>query len=146
MKRDSSLMKTALDSNVISAIFGLEPPSDALIQLLGRVRLEGALVICGAVYAEIHAIPRMTPGLLAEFLADIGIAVEAQTGFEDWRVTGNVFAQYAVRRRKTGDGVAKRLLADFIIGTHAATHCDRLLTLDPTRYKQGFPALTLLEV
>lgn len=139
-------MKTALDSNIISAIVGLEPPSEALIRRLGHLRLEGALVICGAVYAEIHAIPRMTPALLSEFLNDTRIAVEAQTSLEDWGVTGNVFAQYAVRRRKTSDGVAKRLLADFIIGTHATTHCDRLLTLDPTRYKQGFPALTLLEV
>ena len=72
-------MKTALDSNIISAIFGLEQSSDALIELLGSLRLEGALVICGAVYAEIHAIPRMTPTLLAEFLADTGIAIEAQT-------------------------------------------------------------------
>ncbi len=139
-------MKTALDSNIISAIFGLEPPSAALIGLLGRLRLEGALVICGAVYAEIHAIPRMNPALLSEFLSDTGIAIEAQTSLEDWRLTGSVFAQYAVRRRKNGDGAAKRLLADFIIGTHAASHCDRLLTLDPQRYKQGFPALTLLEI
>lgn len=139
-------MKTALDSNIISAIVGLEPPSAALIESLGRLRLEGALVICGAVYAEIHAIPHMTPALLNEFLNDTGIAIEAQTSLEDWRLTGNVFAQYAVRRRKNGDGIAKRLLADFIIGTHAATHCDRLLTLDPQRYKQGFPALTLLEI
>ena len=139
-------MKTALDSNIISAIFGLEQSSDALIELLGSLRLEGALVICGAVYAEIHAIPRMTPTLLAEFLADTGIAIEAQTSLEDWRFSGRVFAEYAFRRRKSGDGAAKRSLADFIIGTHAATHCDRLLTLDPQRYRQGFPALTLLEV
>ena len=139
-------MKTALDSNIISAIFNLEPPSETLIELMGRLRLEGALVICGAVYAEIHAIPRMTPALLIEFLSDTGIAIEPQTSLEDWRVTGSAFTQYAVRRRKSGDGAAKRLLADFIIGTHAATHCDRLLTLDPTRYKQGSPALTLLEV
>jgi predicted nucleic acid-binding protein len=136
-------VKTAIDSNILSAVFCLEPASPALIALLGRLRLEGALVICGAVYAEVHAIPGMTSKLLEEFLKDTGIAVEANHHLEDWRVTGQAFA---VRRRKDGDGQGKRLLADFIVGAHAAGHCDQLLTLDPKRYSQSFPGLTLLEV
>ena len=103
-------------------------------------------MICGAVYAEIHAIPGITAKLLADFLEDTGIAVEPQINLQDWQVTGRVFAAYATRRRKHGDGQSKRLLADFIIGTHAAQHCDRLLTLDPKRYSQGFPNLKLLTV
>ncbi len=139
-------MKTAIDFNVLSAVFCLEPVSPALIALLGRLRLEGMLVVCGAVYAEVHAIPGITPKLLEEFLKDTGIAVEATHHLESWRVTGQAFAAYAVRRRKDGDGQGKRLLADFIVGAHAAGHCDQLLTLDPKRYSQSLPALTLLEV
>jgi predicted nucleic acid-binding protein len=139
-------VKTAIDSNIISAVFCLEPSSPALIALLGRLRLTGALVICGAVYAEVHAIPGMTPKLLEAFLKDTGIVVEAHSALEDWRMIGQVFAAYAERRRKNGDGQGKRLLADFIVGAHAARHCDQLLTLDPKRYSQGFPALTLLEM
>jgi len=34
-------------------------------------------------------------------------------------------------------------LADFIIGSHALAQADRLMTLDPKRYKQDFPELKL---
>jgi len=33
------------------------------------------------------------------------------------------------------------LLADFIVGAHALTRSDRLLTLDPSRYSRDFPEL-----
>jgi predicted nucleic acid-binding protein len=36
------------------------------------------------------------------------------------------------------------LLADFIIGSHALSEADRFMTLDPKRYKQDFPELTLI--
>jgi predicted nucleic acid-binding protein len=38
----------------------------------------------------------------------------------------------------------KRLLADFIIGSHALAQADRLMTLDPKRYRQDFPELKLI--
>jgi predicted nucleic acid-binding protein len=56
---------------------------------------------------------------------------------------GRRFARYAVHRRKSGPGKPKRLLADFLIGAHASLQADRLMSLDPTRYKQYFPELKL---
>ena len=41
-------------------------------------------------------------------------------------------------------GEAGRLLVDFLVGAHAAGRADRLLTLDPDRYRLGFPGLVLL--
>ena len=35
--------------------------------------------------------------------------------------------------------VPKRLLADFIIGSHALAQADRFMTLDPKRYERDFP-------
>ncbi len=137
-------MKTAIDSNVISALFGLETTSSALVELLGQCRHEGALVICGAVFAEVHAIPKMTPSLLREFLVDTGVTVDSSFTLADWSAVGNAFAKYAERRRKNGDGQAKRLLADFLVGAHAFSACDRLLTLDPVRYRTAFPKLKIL--
>ncbi len=139
-------MKTALDSNIISALFSLEPSSTALVTLLGKLRQGGAVVICGVVYAEIHAIPGITPQILTEFLLDTGIRVETEISLEHWNRTGQAFAEYAQRRRKNGDAQAKRLLADFMIGTHAQLKCDQLLTLDPKRYTQGFPDLKILSL
>ena len=137
-------MRTAIDSNILSALFGLEPTSEQLVELLGRCRQEGALVICGTVFAEVHAIPKMTPVLLDEFLSDTGVSVDPAVSLAHWSAIGVAFGKYAARRRTKGDGQPKRLLADFAIGAHAFASCDRLLTLDPTRYRTAFPNLTLL--
>ena len=139
-------MRTAIDSNILSALFGLEPTSAKLVQLLGRCRQEGTLAICGTVFAEVHAIPRMTPALLAEFLSDTGITVDPAVSLADWSTIGLAFGKYADRRRANGGGQPKRLLADFAIGAHAFASCDRLLTLDVTRYRTAYPTLTLLRL
>lgn len=88
----------------------------------------------------------MTPGLLAEFLSDTGIAVDPTVSLNDWGLIGVAFGKYAVRRRAKGDGQPKRPLADFVIGAHAFVSCDRLLTLDGARHKTAFPKLALLGV
>lgn len=137
-------MRTAIDSNILSALFGLEPTVEQLVELLGRCRQEGGLVICGTVFAEVHAIPKMNPVLLNEFLSDTGVSVDPAVSLAGWSAVGVAFGEYAVRRRGNGDGEPKRLLADFAIGAHAFASCDRLLTLDPIRYRTAFPNLTLL--
>ena len=58
-----------------------------------------------------------------------------------WHEAGAAFAAYAQRRRKSKDGFSKRLLVDFIVGAHAILKADRLLTLDPARYRTAFPKL-----
>jgi predicted nucleic acid-binding protein len=141
---DWTSMRTAIDSNILSALFGLEPTSVPLVELLGRCRREGALFICGTVLAEIHAIPKLTPTVLTEFLSDTGITVDAGVTLNDWRAVGLAFGKYAERLRANRDGEPKRLLADFVIGAHALAHCDRLITLDPARYRTAFPKLKLL--
>ena len=61
-----------------------------------------------------------------------------------WLDAGRRFARYATRRGKAADENAKRLLADFVIGSHALSQADRFKTLDPKRYKRDFPDLTLI--
>jgi predicted nucleic acid-binding protein len=136
-------MRTAVDSNIFSALVSQEPTSERLVEVLGGLQKAGALVICGTVFAELHAIPRMTPALLQEFLRNTSVAVEPETSLSDWSTTGTAFAQYVARRRQHA-GQPKRLLADFAIGSHASRTCDQLFTLDPSRYRHAFPDLTLL--
>ena len=52
--------------------------------------------------------------------------------------------RYAKRRRRSAPQGPKRLLADFIIGSHALAQADRFLTLDPKRYKRDFPELKFI--
>jgi predicted nucleic acid-binding protein len=139
-------VRTAVDSNVVSAVFRTEATSARLISLLGELGSAGSLVVCGVVFAEVHAVPGMSDSLLRDFLSDTGIAVEMTTSRDEWKLTGERFGEYAIRRRKSGDGHPKRLLADFAVGAHAALLCDQLLTLDPSRYRTAFPRLTLVSV
>jgi hypothetical protein len=61
-----------------------------------------------------------------------------------WLQAGRRFARYAKRRRTNTGEAPERLLADFIIGSHALSQADRFMTLDPKRYKRDFPDLTLI--
>lgn len=61
-----------------------------------------------------------------------------------WDLAGRAFAAYCRERRRSGGGIAKRLLSDFVIGAHAQLHADRLATLDQERYRAYFPELVLI--
>ena len=86
----------------------------------------------------------MTAHFLNQFLAKEEIEVDFDLGKEVWLEAGLRFSIYAERRRKSKGGVARRLLADFVIGAHALLRADRLLTFDARRYEKDFPKLELV--
>ena len=137
-------MRTALDTNVISAVWSGEPTSSRMVQLLGHAHVEGGLVIAAAVYAELLAHPRATRQFVDEFLTSTRIAIDFDLGESVWRSAATHFAAYAERRRNSGGGHPKRLLVDFLIGAHAMLKAGRLLTLDASRYSEDFPELSLM--
>lgn len=47
-----------------------------------------------------------------------------------WEETGRGYGEYARRRKASGGGLPRRLLADFIVGAHADQTCTCLVTLD----------------
>jgi len=104
----------------------------------------GGLVISGPVYVELLAHPQATEVFVKEFLSDTGIVVEVELREVAWLEAARRFAKYAMRRRKGGESGPKRLLADFLIGSHALTQADRLMTLDPGRYRRDFSELRLV--
>lgn len=134
-------MRTAIDTNVISALWSREPASAGLADSLHRAGREGALLICGPVYAELMAYPNATPAFVDGFLEDTRIDVRAADSREVWARAGEAFGAYARRRRASDGGEPKRLLVDFVVGAHALAHAERLLTLDPDRYRTAFPEL-----
>jgi predicted nucleic acid-binding protein len=90
--------------------------------------------------------PKATESFVNDFLVDTGIEADFELQRDVWLEAGSRFAQYAKRRRRTLHESPKRLLADFIIGAHALTQADRLLTLDAKRYERAFPELKLIQV
>jgi predicted nucleic acid-binding protein len=137
---------TALDTNVISAIWSAELSAKAVSKALAAARAEGGLVIAAPVYAELLAYPKMTTEDLDQFLRGGRVDVEFDLDRRVWAEAGLRFSRYAARRRHSRADQPQRLLADFIIGAHALLHADRLLTLDVARYRRDFPQLRLITI
>jgi predicted nucleic acid-binding protein len=81
--------------------------------------------------------------LVDGFLSATDIQVDFDLDEDLWREIARGFGEYAKRRRATAT-THKRLLVDFIVGAHALHRADRLLTLDPQRYRADFPKLSLI--
>jgi predicted nucleic acid-binding protein len=137
-------VRTAIDTNILSALWSNEPSAADIIDQLGEAKQHGALLIAPVVYAELLAYPRATRGFVDDFLTDTGIAVDFDWDKAVWVDAGVRFARCANQGRKGRHGESKRLLADFLIGSHALLQADRLMSLAPTRYRQYFPELKLV--
>lgn len=137
-------MRTAVDSNVFSAIWSYESSGPQLVQSLDNARLHGAVLISAPVFAELHAYPRLSAKEIEEFLIRTGVVVEFNLAEQVWREAGIRFARYADRRRKSGGSQPRGLLSDFVIGAHALFEADCLITLDRDVYQRNFPELRLI--
>jgi predicted nucleic acid-binding protein len=137
-------MTTAIDTNVVIALWD----EDSNLKLAARAALEaafkrGTLIVAAPVFAELLAAPHRTEHFVNAFFADTGIAVDWELGEKAWRFAGKAFGGYSQRRRSHRDFGTRRILADFLIGAHAAMHGYRLLTMDERLYRAAFPALTV---
>jgi len=137
-------MRTAIDTNVISALWSGEPASQGISELLGHAKDQGGLVICAPVYVELLAYPKATRAFLEQFLATTRIVTDFLLEEAVWHEAGAAYAAYAQRRRQSKDGPSKRLLVDFIVGAHGILKADRLLTLDASRYRTAYPRLVMM--
>lgn len=110
----------ALDSNVLIDLWNNTPQGQSNARRLALVLQRGdALIICGAVYSELHAHPGMTNGLLDTELAQLGIAPDFVMGKAICQEAGRAHAEAATRRRVSGQSLPRRPLADHLIGAHA---------------------------
>ena len=137
-------MKTAVDSNVLSALWSNEPSALRIEEELQSARAQGSVVVCAPVYVELVAHPLVSLAFVDQFLAETAIRVEFSLNEPVWRKAAERFTAYAKRRRRSGGATPKRFLADFVIAAHALLHADRLFTLDPSRYQLDFPELRLV--
>jgi predicted nucleic acid-binding protein len=141
-------VRTALDTNILSALWSREPLASQISARLADLYSEGGLVICGHVYVELYANPYAKPsvreGFIDQFLSKTGITVEFDLSESIWHSAAKGFGSYASRRRHSGGGTPKRLPVDFLIAAHASFRADQLMTLDSRPYKEDFPGLRLL--
>jgi predicted nucleic acid-binding protein len=137
-------MTTAIDTNIIVALWD----ADSGVDLAARIALDAAfhrgnLTVAAPVFAELIAATGRTETFVAAFLADAGIAIDWHLSEPIWRAAGRAFQGYAERRRKHRDSGTRRILADFLIGAHAAVQGYRLLTTDVRLYRAAFPTLKI---
>jgi predicted nucleic acid-binding protein len=137
-------MRTAIDTNVISALWSREAVAARMAEALGRAQNEGGLVICAPVYAEFLAHPKAAAAFVDDFLSRTHVVTDFLLDEDVWRKAGSAFAEYARRRRRSREGAPRRLLVDFLVGAHALLRADRLLTLDASRYHHAFPKLATI--
>ena len=106
----------------------------------------GPLVAAAPVFAELMAAPGRDAAFLDEFVRSTNIRVDWDLNERVWRTAGRAFQAYASRRQRARKARPKPILADFVIGAHAAVHGFRLLTLDSGIYKAAFPDLVIERV
>lgn len=156
-------MITAIDTNVLLDLLIPGTPFGEVSQRALESGLQaGNLVISDMVYAEL-AVHFTSHHQLDGFLADTGIEVVASSPAALVRA-GHTWAHYRRRRDDTlrcpqcgriqqaGCGSCgalltgrQHLLSDFLIGAHALTHAERLMTRDRGYYRTYFPELNLLD-
>ncbi|MFN0073344.1 MAG: type II toxin-antitoxin system VapC family toxin [Chloroflexota bacterium] len=116
-------MITALDSSVLlDVITDSSVHGDSSEQCLRQARVEGALIVSECVLAEIRQ--AFSGENFDEFLIDWQLQF-VPSSRESAMLAGEHFARYLRR-----GGRASRVLPDFLIGSHALLHADRLLARD----------------
>lgn len=132
-------MITAVDTNVLLDIF-LNDPSfgqSSGKHLREALRL-GAIVACEAVWAETAAVfPE--PAAFEKAMRTLGIQ------FSPLTQPAAAEAGIAWKRYRNSGGKRFRIVADFLIGAHAAVQCDRLLTRDRGFYRDFFHRLSITD-
>jgi predicted nucleic acid-binding protein len=137
-------MRSALDTNILVALWSNEKSAKQIEAVLGDAYLNGSIVISGPVYVELHAHPQITEKFIDNFISSTGIILDLTFEIFTWKEISQAYSKYCKQRRESKGGVSKRLVADFMIGAHAKMQADRLITLDKERYTKYFSGLKLV--
>jgi predicted nucleic acid-binding protein len=130
-------MITFVDTNILLDVF-LPDPKWGLKskEILEQAYNEGSLIINEIVYAEL--VPQfINKDLLNKTIEILGVRL-FPLDFEIAFLAGLKWKSY-----RDAGGKRTRILSDFLIGSHAEKHADRLLTRDRGFYKKYFNELPL---
>lgn len=133
-------MTTAVDSNVLIDLIGeMTVFTEASVEALDGARMNGALVICPVVAAEISG-HFATAAVMLSALHQMQITL-SDFSLKATHQAGTAFVHYRRKSSRPKD----RMLADFLVGGHALNQADALLTRDRGYYRTFFPELKLIE-
>ena len=132
-------MITAVDTNILIDIFIDDKKFGALsAKALNSCLGQGAVVISGVVLVEITPLfPSATDVMTV--LNKLQIRPN-HLSLDSYFTAARIWKEY-----QQDGGTNNRVVADFLIGAHAQTECDRLLTRDRGFYRRYFKKLTVLE-
>ncbi|HEY1210632.1 MAG TPA: PIN domain-containing protein [Terracidiphilus sp.] len=140
-------MTISIDSNVIAALWNdKDVLNEVAVRMFGNLIDHESFVVSGPVYSELMAGPLRDEESLDLFFADTRIKIDWTMNEEIWRVAGRAYDGHVLRRKKSGSGPPRRILADFLIGAHAFVRDYSLLTIDYEHYKIAFPALQIIRI
>lgn len=132
-------MITAIDTSVLLDVFKADPTFGLRSkELLRRCIREGCLIACEVVFAEVGG--AFTNGEKArEAMQLLGVEYEPIC-LEAAAIAGEAFRAYHLR-----GGKRERVVADFLVASHALHHADRLLTRDRGFHRTYFSTLRVLD-
>jgi predicted nucleic acid-binding protein len=134
-------VSVAVDTNVLVVLLpGLPEMERRVGDALQSLSTRGAVEISPVVYPELLARRARTTNEVDDLLALMRVQVSWDLEKAVWINAGQVFASYTTRRRDSGGGIPRRLLADFLNGAHAQLIGD-LLTFDLEFYRISSPML-----
>lgn len=131
-------MITAVDTSVLIAIVKPEASAEAWTDLLAASRVEGDLIVCDVVAAELFAL-LMDRAKYERTMVGLGIAFRA-TSLGAAHLAGRIFRRY----RRLG-GPREHLIPDFLIGAHAQTQADQIAAIDRGYLRRHFPRLRVVK-
>lgn len=132
-------MITAVDTNILVDILEPDPDYGPMSRdALKRSLREGSVVACEVVWAEVATAYGESLKKVTKALEDLGIA------YSPMRKEAALEAAKCWHRYRKKGGKRDRIAADFLIGGHALTQCDRLLSRDSGFYSGSFTSLQLI--